>query len=169
MRISRAGNAREEPRLCAQWCSLLPGVHLEEPCFPSINSNSLLPHPTRYWETRPALLHGSQSPSRHRASHLPDTFKQKCNKFLSRQLPCHPSTFLENSTTANCIPKHTPCRWERKSNEVPAKRQHSYISHRPATDCVLFVRSIPIQTLTTSCCTQTPRYTSSVSDFKSWI
>ena len=90
------------------------------------------------------------------------------NKLLSRHLPCHPSTFLENSTTASCIPKHTPCRWERKTNETPVKRQH-HTPHQLLGAVSCWPTALPSQALLTSCCRQAPGDVLSVSDFKNWI
>lgn len=47
-----------------------------------------------------------------------ETLQQEFNKVFNEHLPCHPSTFLENSTTANCIPKHTPCRGREDTSAI---------------------------------------------------
>lgn len=77
-----------------------PGT--EKPGLPS----STAPHPSE----------GSRLPA------LQETLQQARNTF-NEHLPCHPSTFLENSTTANCIPRHTPCRCRGKTNAAPVRRR----------------------------------------------
>lgn len=74
------------------------------------------------------------------------TLWQECNKF-NEHSPCHPSTFLENSTTASCIPRHTPCRWRGKTNEAPLKRQ---LQHFPPACPGLCVLSAHKRTITNS-------------------
>lgn len=89
-------------------CSLLQWlvVPLEEGRVFSVDTFSRFPS-LWLWDTgKPSLA--SRAPTTQQA---PGTFQWEFYTFLSKHLPCHPSTFLENSTTANCIPKHTPSRW----------------------------------------------------------
>lgn len=102
----------------------LQSVGLEEPCFPSVHPAVPLPcAPTTSREARLGPLHGPRHPPGARLQTLHEMLRQEFSKVFNKHLPCHPSTFLENSTTANCIPKHTPCRWRENTRESPSKRQ----------------------------------------------
>lgn len=135
--------------------AVLPPSCVEEPCCSSRGKAAPLQHTMRCWEPRPALLQSSSSPRQQQASYPPEIHKWELNECLDAHLPRHPSTFLENSTTANCIPKHTPSsRGENKQSSIE-KAAPTFPSSLCNGLCVLYLEKYN-RKLITSCYEQVP-------------
>lgn len=105
------------PRSCHRHSS-------EELCFPFVHT-ALPPAVPPQGTKKPGLAFfgASHHAGGARLHALQKHFSKNCNKFYNEHLPCQPSTFLENSTTANCIPRHTPCWWKGKHKGSSTEKQ----------------------------------------------
>lgn len=157
------------PRLLAQPAPSFLRFTWRSCAFPQQTRQLPFTAPRELRRDQADLPHGSQSPRRHWASGPPGTLKQEFNRLLNGHSPCHPSTFLENSTTANCIPRHTPG-GRRETLMKPRERPHCYTPrHLPRPACPVCSQNANHKPSSFPAVNRQPRLHLSVSDSKNWV